>query len=181
MVTGVLDGTGQRGDGDAVAVRLRDDVIGRGAQRVGDELDLAVLAGVLHRDVDVATRHRVQPAQDTGVDAAAVGQRRDAQVGEGALDERPVLRRDHRVEVDLEPSVGILAGMTTSTPKASLGEFVHPLQHGVEPVGLVEAHAPGTPGPPARLIAAATSSLGVKPKIGYSMPKRSLSWVSYLS
>ena len=33
VVTGVLDGTGQRGDGDAVAVRLRDDVIGRGPAR----------------------------------------------------------------------------------------------------------------------------------------------------
>jgi len=49
----VLRGAGERRHLDAVLVRDGDHVVGRGAQRVGDQLDLPVFPGVFHGDVDV--------------------------------------------------------------------------------------------------------------------------------
>ena len=77
-----------------------------------------------------------------------------------------------------EPSVGIFAGITTSTPKGlpSVFSCIHSRTASSSSVSLNRTQ-PSTPSPPARLIAAATSSLGVNPKIGDSIPNFSHSAV----
>src|SRR5687767_7388698 len=72
------------------------------------------------------------------------------------------------------PSVGTLAGMTMSTPYGlpSVFSSIHVKARSRSSASLNLTH-PRTPSPPARLIAAATCSDGVKPKIGCSMPSSS--------
>src|SRR5689334_13594645 len=69
------------------------------------------------------------------------------------------------------PSVGTLAGITMSTPYGLPSVFasIHVNARSRSSASLNRTH-PSTPSPPARLIAAATCSDGVKPKIGCSMP-----------
>ena len=76
------------------------------------------------------------------------------------------------------PSVGILAGMTTSTPYGLPSVFSSiQFRTRSSSSGSLNRTQPSTPRPPALLTAAATFSDGVKAKIGYSMPKRSHSSV----
>src|SRR5215472_15676176 len=76
------------------------------------------------------------------------------------------------------PSAGIVAGITTSTPYGR-----PPVLASIQSSTLSSSAAslkrtqPSTPSPPARLIAAATCSDGVNPKIGCSMPSCSHSAV----
>ena len=76
------------------------------------------------------------------------------------------------------PSVGILAGITTSTPYGLPSVFSSIHRSVVSSSsGSLNRTQPSTPMPPARLTAAAAFSEGVKAKIGYWMPNRSHSSV----
>src|SRR5215472_3819610 len=76
------------------------------------------------------------------------------------------------------PSVGSLAGITTSTPYGRPPVFasIH-RRTASRSAGSLKRTQPSTPSPPARLIAAATCSDGLKPTMGCSMPSRSHSVV----
>ena len=72
------------------------------------------------------------------------------------------------------PSAGTRAGMTTSTPYGRPSVFASiQSRTASSSAGSLNRTQPSTPMPPARLIAAATCSDGVKPTIGCSMPSRS--------
>src|SRR5215469_652943 len=72
------------------------------------------------------------------------------------------------------PSAGIVAGITTSMPYGRPSVLLS-IQSSTlsSSAASLNRTQPSTPSPPARLIAAATCSDGVKPTIGCSMPSRS--------
>ena len=73
--------------------------------------------------------------------------------------------------------MGTLRHHDVDAVRLAVGVLVHPVQHVLELVGVVEPHAAQHAEPAGRVTAAATFSDGVKTKIGYSMPKRSQSSV----
>jgi hypothetical protein len=69
------------------------------------------------------------------------------------------------------PSVGPWVGITTSTPYGRPSVLASSQVNAASrSAGSLNRTQPSTPSPPARLIAAATRSDGVKPTIGCSMP-----------
>ena len=148
MVQRMFFRAGQRRHQHAVVVRGGDHIVGRGSQRVGDQLDLTVLSGVLHRDVDVRARDGMQPAEHARVDAIAVRQRWHTEVVERPLHKGPVLGRDHRVEIHLASLGGDLGRHhDVDAEGLAVGVLVHPFQDRVEFFGLVEPHTPEDPEP----------------------------------
>jgi len=84
----------------------------------------------------------MQPTEYTGVDAGVIGERRHTEFGQSAFDERPMLRRDHRVEVDLAALGGDLGGHHhVDAERLAVGVLVHPFQDLVEFSGVVEPDA----------------------------------------
>jgi len=91
---------------------------------------------------DVLAGHRVQPAEHARAGRRAVGQRRDAELGQRLLDEVPVPFGNHLAQVgrgDLGRDPGGHHDVDPVRP--ATGVRVHPFQHGVELAGVVEAHA----------------------------------------
>ena len=133
----VLGAAGQCGHRDTGGVHLVDDVLGRRAQRVGDQFDR-----VLERHLDVAAGHRVQPAQHALGARLVLRQGRHAEVGEGLGDEVAVRLRDQLVDVDRRALGRHLGGHDDiDAVRLAIGVGVHPLQDALEIVGVVEPDA----------------------------------------
>jgi hypothetical protein len=133
--TGVLGLAGECGHGHAVLVREVDDVLGRRAERVGDQLDR-----VPQCDVDVRAGHRVQPAQDALARRVAVSRQRwHAQLAQRVVDELAVLVRDVLAEVG---GAALFRNLRrhhdVDAVRFAVGVLVHPVQDGVELLGVVE-------------------------------------------
>lgn len=94
---------GERGDEDVLFVGAVDDVGGWGAERVGQQPDR-----VVEGDVELAAGDLFHPAGDAPAGGLALGQLGHAVLGEGVLDELPVRRGDHRLDVGLRDPFDLL-------------------------------------------------------------------------
>ena len=102
----------------------------------------------------------------------AVGQRRHAELEQRLLDEVPVAGRDQRAQVG-RGALGGHAWRASPRRRRRAGRRCCAsiqARTASSSAGSLKRTQPSTPRPPARLIAAATCSDGVKPTIGCSMP-----------
>ncbi len=105
VVPGVPGAPGQGGDENAVVVGAGDDVGGRGAERVGEELDR-----VVEGHVELAACHLLHPAGDPPAGRLPLGQLGHPVAGQQVSDEPSVPFRDHRLDVRLGDALDLLGG-----------------------------------------------------------------------
>ena len=95
------------------------------------------------RDVNMRAGDRVQPAQHAFAADLLTRQRRNAEIGQGLIDEIAVRLWDQLVDVD-RTAFGRhrCRHHDVDTVGQAIGIGVHPAQHRLEFIGVVEAHRP---------------------------------------
>lgn len=135
VVAGVAGAPGEGGDEDALVVGAGDDVRGRGAEGVGEEFDR-----IVEGHVELAAGDLFHPAGDTPAGGLALGEFGHAVLGEGGADERPVLLRDHGLDVGLGQCLSSRGGFDLlggHHDVEAVGQAVGVLLHPVEVAGEV--------------------------------------------
>src|SRR5690348_9615042 len=98
---------------------------------------------MLEGHLDVRARHRVQPPEYTLVALPLVGQRRNTKIGKGFGDEVTMALWNQLVDVDCGAFLRHLGGHDdVDAVRFAVGVLVHPAQHVLEIVGIVEPHTP---------------------------------------
>lgn len=121
---GVFGAAREGGDQDAVGVGAFDDVGGRGAEGVGEELDPTV-----EGHVELAPGDLLHPAGDAPAGRLTLGEFGHAVAGEELLDEPPVSVGDHRLDVGLGDSFDLLGRHDdVEAVRSAAGELVQQVE-----------------------------------------------------